>query len=62
MRLDMRWLYVVGGVVLVFVIFQAWDRRHRDVRFTRQERSRVDREAALYSEETESGKQRRAPP
>ena len=58
----MWWLYVVGGVVLVFVILQAWDRRHRDVRFTRLERGRTDLQTALHAERSEYARQRPAPP
>ena len=47
MLLDMWWLYLVGGVVLAFVVFQAWDRRHNAVRFTGQEKIRVDKQLAL---------------
>ena len=62
MFLDMWWLYVVGGVVLAFVIFQAWDRRHGAERYSRQETHRVDRQAALYAEGIEYAKQRRSSP
>jgi hypothetical protein len=44
------WLYVVAGAVLAFVIFQAWDRRRSAVRFSLQEKGRVDRQSALDAE------------
>jgi hypothetical protein len=61
MFLDMWWLYLAGGVVLVFVIFQAWDRRHSAVRFTGQEKIRVDRQHALDEETDEYERRSRFP-
>ena len=51
MFLDLWWLYIVGAVLLVFVIFQAWDRRRGAARYNRQETHRVEQQAALHAED-----------
>jgi hypothetical protein len=61
MLLDMWWLYLVGGVLLAFVIFQAWDRRDNATRFTGQEKIRVDKQHALDEESDEHKRQTRSP-
>jgi hypothetical protein len=62
MLLDWWWLFIVGVVLLAFVIFQAWDRRRGAERYNRQETHRVDRQAALYAKDTEHSNDRRSLP
>ena len=43
------WLMIaVGAGLVASVAFQAWDRRHNAERGARQEKGRVDAEAALH--------------
>jgi len=48
------WLiYGVGVAVFVWVVVQAWDRRHSAARAGRQEAGRVDAESTLHSLEND---------
>jgi len=53
MLLSMWWLYLAGVVLLAFVVFQAWDRRRNAEHGARQEKNRVDRDAAARAQEDE---------
>jgi hypothetical protein len=57
MLLDMWWLYAAGTGLVAWVVSQAWDRRHSAERGARQEKGRVDREAARQAEGIEYAKQ-----
>ncbi|HWK84215.1 MAG TPA: hypothetical protein VNS61_10800 [Caldimonas sp.] len=56
------WLiYGIGAAVFVWVVVQAWDRRHSAARAGRQEAGRVDAESALHSLENDYSTQVRGP-
>jgi hypothetical protein len=59
MLLDKWWLYAAGTGLVAWVVFQAWDRRHNAEWGARQEKGRVDREAARQAEGIEYAKQAR---
>jgi hypothetical protein len=54
---DLWWIYVVAAGLVACVVFQAWDRRSRAERGTRQEEGRVETEAEFQAERAEGAKQ-----
>lgn len=53
---DIWWIYAVAAGLVACVILQAWDRRHCAKRGARQEKGRVEKQAALRAQTIELAK------